>query len=162
MWVPSRYLGQNVAAIGWSGGKRFNAVLNDLVKGASRKYTLKVGFLADKTYPDGTNVASVAFMNEYGTSRIPARPFFRRMIDKKSGSWASDMSSLMRHNNMDVGKSLNIMGELIKDSLTNSIATFEGTPNAASTVAHKGFNKPLIDTGVMQRSVGYEVTENDV
>jgi hypothetical protein len=49
------------------------------------------------------------------------------------------------------------MGTVIKDQIVQSIVSTNSPPNAPSTVRRKGFDKPLIDTGVMQRSVDFVV-----
>jgi hypothetical protein len=51
------------------------------------------------------------------------------------------------------------VGEGIKGQLQQAIVDFAGAPLAPATVAAKGFDKQLIDSGVMQHSVDYEVTE---
>ena len=43
---------------------------------------IRLGFLADAKYQNGTPVASVAMWNEFGTRRRAARPFFRSSIPK--------------------------------------------------------------------------------
>ncbi len=49
----------------------------------------KVGWIDKNQYPDSdTHVAQVAAQNEYGTGRIPARPFFRPAIKTNSQLWA--------------------------------------------------------------------------
>lgn len=49
--------------------------------------SVKAGVLAGATYEDGTSVAEIAFYNEYGTSRIPARPFLRTACWNNSKAW---------------------------------------------------------------------------
>lgn len=144
--------------------KKMNAGLNT-AKGVS------VGFLGDKTYPSthgirGTprapiSVAQVAFWNEFGTSGkhpIPARPYFRSMIEEKSPEWGKSVAYLCKVHKFDAQKILTNMGIGIQAQLVSSIREWTTPPNAPATVAIKGFNNPLIDEGIMQRSVRYEVT----
>ncbi|MDN5158227.1 hypothetical protein LVK59_28730, partial [Escherichia coli] len=42
--------------------------------------------------------------------------------------------------------------------IKESIRAFESPPLSPITIARKGFDKPLIDTGDMQKSVSYEVS----
>jgi len=51
------------------------------------------------------------------------------------------------------------MGELIQGELQGSIRDLTSPALAASTVRAKGFDKPLIDSGVMLRSVDFEVKD---
>ncbi len=118
-----------------------------------------VGFMEGATYPDGTPVAAVAFWNEYGGPGRQPRPFFRQMIAKESPTWAAKMGKLAKAMDYDGAKVLALMGEDIKGALQKSINDFQSPPLAPSTIAAKGFAKPLIDTSHMLNSVAYEVKE---
>ena len=50
-----------------------------------------------------------------------------------------------------------LAGVEINDDLKSSIVGWQAPPNAPSTIAKKGFNKPLVDTGDMLRSTTYQV-----
>lgn len=131
--------------------------------------TVEVGFLEGATYPDGTPVASVAFWNEYGSIHrsmdgdtpvmnvTPARPFFRDMIEAESPTWGGKVEALANAKHFDGTKVLEAMGEDIQGALIQSINDFTTPPNAESTIKKKGFNKPLIDDGIMVNSTGYRV-----
>lgn len=121
---------------------------------------LRVGVLENATYPDGTPVAMVAFWNEYGTRITKPRPFFRTTISENKKNWVLSVTELMRRHN-DGKKVLGLMGEHIKGQIVNSINTWSDPPNAASTVREKGFDKPLVWTGQMMRSISWEVSEDD-
>jgi hypothetical protein len=139
------------------GGDKLKAALAALAAKVSKPGTLNVGFLEGATYPDGTPVALVAFWNEFGTKRIPPRPFFRHMIAAESGHWGKDLGAMLLSTAYDVDRSLKFMGEEIKGELQQSIIDTNSPPNAPSTIARKGFSKTLIDTGHMQNSIDYEV-----
>lgn len=121
--------------------------------------SVSIGFYENATYPDGTPVAAVAFWNEYGGMDRPARPFFRGMIAREAKTWPQKMARLAKSTDYDGPRVLGLMGEDIKGALVQSINDFETPGLAPSTIAAKGFAKPLIDTGVMIRAVDYEVTE---
>lgn len=80
-----------------------------------------VGFPAGDTYSDGTPVAAAAFWNEFGTSTIPPRPFFRPMIAKESPTWAPKMARMLKASNYDGPRVLALMGEDIGGALRDSI-----------------------------------------
>lgn len=101
-------------------------------------------------------VATVAFWNNYGTARARARPFFTEMILKKSPSWGAELALAVLKVGYDSSKALQLMGVHINDQLVQSIVDWPAD-NAPLTVAMKGFNKGLIDKGIMQRSTDYEV-----
>lgn len=121
--------------------------------------TVSVGFMEGATYPDGTPVAAVAFWNEYGGPNRPARPFFRNMIAKESVNWTKRMARLVSATNGDGPQVLALMGEDIKGALQQSINDFSTPALAESTIAAKGFAKPLIDTSHMLNSITYAVEE---
>jgi hypothetical protein len=120
---------------------------------------VKVGFLSGATYPDGTSVALVAAVNEFGAPSRgqPPRPFFRNMIAAKQGGWSQAVANLMKANHNDVAKALDLTGQAIKGQLQQSIIDFTDPPLKASTIKAKGFDKPLIDTSHMLNSADYEV-----
>lgn len=149
--------GAKMAAI--KGGDKLEAALAELAEKVSRPGTLKVGFFENATYPDGTSVAMVAAINEYGAPSRgqPPRPFFRNMIAEKSPTWPDAIANLLKTNNYDATKTLELVGEGIKGQLVQSINELVSPPLAESTIRRKGFDKPLIDTSVMINSVGYKV-----
>jgi hypothetical protein len=141
----------------FSGGERLKTRLQEILKKAGKGGEVKVGFLEGATYPDGTPVPLVAAMQEFGTSRIPSRPFFRQMIAQKSPGWGQSLANIVKANDYDVPKALALMGEGIGSQLQQAIVDFDGVPLSDVTVAKKGFDKQLIDTAVMINSVGYQV-----
>lgn len=104
------------------GGDKLAKILADI--GGNKGGFVKVGFLENATYSDGTSVAQVAFWNEFGHGgRFPAppRPFFRNMISEKSGGWAKRLAGALKHYDYDAEKALGAMGEVIKGDLQESI-----------------------------------------
>ena len=138
------------------GGQKFERAMTELSDKLEGRQ-LVVGFLNGATYPDGTNVATVAAFNEFGTSNAPPRPFFRRMVKEKSPEWPEAIGNLLTSTGYDVDKTLNLAGEAISGQLKQSINDLTSPPLAPSTIARKGHAKPLIDTSVMINSVSYEV-----
>lgn len=64
--------------------------LHDLKKRMKslEEYSAQAGWFESARYDDGVPVAQVAIYNEYGTSRIPPRPFMRPTVESKKGEWA--------------------------------------------------------------------------
>jgi hypothetical protein len=141
------------------GGADLRRALSEMSARLGREGTLRVGFLEGATYPDGTSVPMVAAINEFGAPSRgqPPRPFFRRMIADKSSSWPQAIEQNLIATRFDVEKTLERVGEGIASQLRQSIIDLVDPPLAASTIAKKGFDKPLIDTSVMLNSVGHEV-----
>ena len=63
-----------------SGGDKLQRALDRIAKNLSKAASVEIGFAENATYPDGTSVALVAALNEFGTGKIPPRPFFRNMV----------------------------------------------------------------------------------
>jgi hypothetical protein len=101
-------------------------------------------------------IATVAFWNNFGTTRAPARPFFSNMIAEKSPGWGRKLAAVAKAANYDTKLTLQRMGEGIQGQLVKYIVDWPAD-NAPLTVAIKGFNKGLVDQGIMQRSTGYQV-----
>lgn len=93
------------------------------------------------------------------TVTIPARPFFRTMLDQKASGWGAQAGKALKSADFNAKVALGRMGELIQGQLQGSIRDFTNPALAPSTIRAKGFDKPLIDTGVMLRSVDYEVKD---
>lgn len=145
-------------SMSFEGGKALERYLKDLDEKTGQKNELRAGFLETATYPDGKKVAQVAFWNEFGTSKAPARPFFRQTINKHSPHWGLDLGKFLVKVGYWKNQALSLLGTEIKDEIVQSIVDWPAD-NAPSTVAKKGFNKGLIDSGVMQRSVDFEVSD---
>ena len=134
-------------------GKMFMAELNWL---ANRD--IHVGFQRGKgVYEDGTDVADVAMYNEYGTSRIPSRPFLRQSFERHKTEYVLECERI--YTSMIQGKKvegeIRKFGNKVKRDIVDEIERGEFVPNAPSTVAKKGFNKPLYETGLMEKSISY-------
>ncbi len=132
----------------------------ELARKIDQPKTLQVGFI-DTTYPDGTPVAMVALWNEYGTPNakhpIPPRPFFRTMIANKSGEWPDGIAAKLKDSNYDVDETLNQVGKIIEGQLRDSIINGGWAGNKASTIARKGFDRPLQDTEHMVNSITHKI-----
>lgn len=141
------------------GGDKLEAELQRMAGAVTSAETVKVGFLAGATYPNGTPVAMIAAIQNWGAPRagIPPRPFFSNMIAAKSPEWGPATGALLIANDYDAAKTLAQVGEAVSGQLRQSIIDTNAPPLAASTVARKGFDKPLVDTGVMLNSIDYEV-----
>lgn len=138
-------------------------VLSELSEIASRMGGgyVDVGFMGHQTYPDGTSVATVAFWNEFGVpeNNQPPRPFFQRMIDEHSGDWPVTLGAMAVQTDYNGPAALALLGEEVRGQLIDSVQALVEPPLSPVTIARKGFDKPLIETGLMVQSVTYEVKE---
>lgn len=143
------------------GGDKLSAVLQRMAGAVTSAQSVKIGFLAGSSYPDGTPVPLIAAINEFGAPSRgqPPRPFMRNMIAAKSPEWPDAIANLLKANDYDADKTLAQVGEAVAGQLRESIMSLVDPPLAPSTIRAKGHGKPLIDTGHLLASVDYEVTK---
>jgi hypothetical protein len=108
----------------------------------------------------GKSMAQIAAENEFGTDRIPARPFMTTSFDENrarinraiQGEYAKilDGTSTVR-------RSLNLIGQFMTGLIQKKIRDIHYPPNSPRTIAAKGSSKPLIDFGQMVQSVRHKV-----
>ena len=79
------------------------------------------------------------------------------MINAKSKEWGQKLSQALIASDYDGEAALRTLGQDVADDITRSIAEWDSPPNADLTQRIKGFDKPLIDSGDMQRAVDYEI-----
>lgn len=159
------------------GGKKLALALKSIEQKITNAGVLRMGFLEGAKYPQKTNarflkavgsnatptvqpelsIAQVAFWNEYGTTRAPARPAFRTTIQKYSPQWGDRLGKAVVAANYDGQKALGLLGQSMRDDLESEIAQWTSPGNAPLTIKIKGFDKPLVDSGDMQRAPDYEV-----
>ena len=111
---------------------------------------------------DGTSIVDYAMYNEFGTSRIPARPFMAETHSKyaaETEKFTKYLVGQMIDGKMTDDHLLKTIGEKYQSRVQETIrdAKSWAAPNAESTVKQKGSSSPLIDTGRMIGSVRYEV-----
>ncbi len=148
------------------GGGKLAAYLKGLERKAEAAHTVKVGFMSGAKYPDGTPVAMVAAIHNYGapSQGIPARPFFSNMVAEKSPDWGPNIGNLLKRTNFNARQSLALMGEKISGDLRESIIHGHWAPLSDATrktSAKGGFKAALIDTGHMLNSVTYQVDDGE-
>lgn len=142
-----------------TGGDKLEARLKEIAANLRRASTVEVGWLDGATYPDGTPVALVALINEFGNAAHgqPPRPAIRNTIAAKSTEWRDKCAVLLKANGYDTGRALALMGEIIKGDLQQAITDYAGPPLKPSTVAAKGFDKQLVDRGIELAGIDYRV-----
>jgi len=102
-------------------------------------------------------VARVAMVQEYGDGwKIPPRPFMRNTVGRARRQWRKLVQDRLPVI-MNMKKTAEELGIKMVEDVRKTILDFTTPPNAPSTVARKGFNKPLIDSGQMLNSVKWRV-----
>lgn len=154
-------------------GAKLKAALRKIAE--CGKVSLDVGFFEDAKYPDGTSVAYVAYLNEYG-GHNPARPFMKQTAQKRMKTWAEGVAKNVEKTGVtpaSVKRAFEMAGQVAVGDVKRTIKDWPPGGNAPSTVAAKarrarsGKNlvpinpeTVLIDTGKMISSVAYEVKTN--
>lgn len=123
---------------------------------------IDVGFLSSAKYSNGTQVAAVAYYNNFGTINMPARPFFNKCVAKNTNKWLSTLSDMLkknRKNELNVNSCLDMLGNVIVSDIQESITQLREPPNTEQTIKQKDSSNPLIDTGLMRKSVTYRIVK---
>lgn len=130
------------------------------MKGAHAKVgILAEGAGAEEEEGSPLTVAQIAGILEFGTEdgHIPERSFVRSTFDEKREEMMAMSAKLVVGivaGTMDVDRALNILGAFLSAAVKNKV-TIDGVPppNAPSTIAKKGDDKPLINTSRMINAV---------
>ncbi len=121
-------------------------------------FEVDVGFFDERN-------ATVGFFNEFGTREVPERPFMRTAFDRNLPQMTALFKKLL--GNVADGKTSKraaglVLGKKMKKLITDSISSWSTPPNASSTIERKGFNRPLVDTGQMLKSVTFKLKKRKV
>lgn len=151
--------------------KVWQKLKKDLIKNST--YEIRIGWFPEHKYgPDNDNLqmAQVAQWQEEGTkggqgngNGIPPRPFMRvGLWAHLTGGRGKDQFEDVMYN-LATGQSvlLPIKGGLkpLELVVKNLMQYWNSPPNASSTVAQKGFNDPLIETGQLIDAVTAKIAK---
>lgn len=148
--------------------KRLKQLLKYLVGGLPK---VKVGILGETNQRnDGLTNAQIGFANEFGKMtgypRIPARSFirtplnlhFREKLKEKESLTGKELEKAIRTGQAE--KFAQKVGMVAEETIQEAFETHgygEWEPNAPRTIAEKGSDSPLIDTGQLRRSITSKV-----
>lgn len=118
------------------GGLKLKEALSAIRKRVEEGRSVSVGFMSNAKYPDGTPVAMVAAIHNYGApgAGIPARPFFSNMVADESPNWGPQLGKLLKTGGFDAVTALSQMGELIAGELRQSIIYGDWQPLSETTL----------------------------
>jgi hypothetical protein len=135
-------------------------------------HKVTAGFFESAKYANGTPVAYIAAIQEFGypEGNIPSRPFFRNAIKANEQKWGDVAGRLIEsaiEGKLSESQALEQLGSMIKGDIQESIIDGDFESLKQSTLVARQSrkrtagvaNKPLIDTGHMMRSVDYTVEE---
>lgn len=122
--------------------------------------TVDVGFFAEDKYDDGLQVAQIAQWNNAGSSFHPERPFMNDTFESKQVVQAVTRtlraSMVAGIKGLDISRHLKALGERVAELMKKAIEDYPGH-NSPATIARKGFDDPLYDTGKMLASVKFKI-----
>lgn len=122
----------------------------------------QIGFPSGKNYPDGTPVAYVATIQEFGAPavNIPPRPFMRPTVRQQKDKWVKLVEKGIPHvvmGKLTAFQVLDGVGMQAAGDIQTTISSIYSPPNSPATIKRKGSAKPLVDTGYMLASVSNSV-----
>lgn len=138
------------------GGDKLQARLAELSKRVSKASEVRVGFLEGATYEDGTPVAMVAAIQNFGApSRgIPPRPFMSNMVAQNGDRWGDDVAELLPQHGYDAQTVLTLMGEEMKGELRQSIVDTDTPPLSPVTLMLRKMKADDPDLQITGATVG--------
>lgn len=120
--------------------------------------SVAVGILQGSKNGEGFAIAEYAAANEFGTDKIPSRPFMRTAFDENKGDIQADMDR--QYGRLVTGKitantGLTIIGQKHADRIKYTITGRNFLPKLAQATidAKNGSTKTLVDTGAMKNAV---------
>ena len=106
----------------------------------------------------GVPIAEYATYNEYGTEKIPSRPFMATSADENKG-WSTSVKNAVKGiiDGAEVISQMNTVGEKMKTDIKKNIGTYRFKPLKPATVKKKGHDIQLIDSGALYDAIDFEV-----
>jgi len=120
---------------------------------------VEVGFPGEKV--EG-GIIERAIYNEFGTERIPERPFFRNAVRQNRTKYREGMKIAARKllaGQETLRGALSKLGIMAQGDIQEEITNLRDPPNTESTIERKGSSNPLIDTGEMRQAVTWRIRE---
>lgn len=135
-------------------GARFALAIKELAH-----LQTKVGWFESNKYPDGTPVAYVASIQEFGyaAGNIPPRAFFRPTIDAQQGAWRELIGKAVRgipKGTRTAFQCMDLLGLQAAGDVRKAISEITTPALKQSTLAARkrrgnSSTKPLVDTRVL-------------
>lgn len=117
----------------------------------------RAGYLAGERHKDENGkelplISDIALWNEFGTDKIPPRPFMRN-ANAKIQKRAPEIVKAGMDDEKDIRLITAEIAQDMRTQIIDSITSNTPPPNAESTIKQKGSSKTLIDTGQLMGSV---------
>lgn len=107
-------------------------------------------------------VEEYAVFNEYGTSRMPARPFFRLSVktskaQKEIQEYMKKQVEMIITGDITGQQAYENLGTFVVQKIKKTIMSGNFAPNDAKTIKRKGSSTPLVETHSLYNSINYEI-----
>lgn len=182
-----------MAVRGFNGSKKIGgelAKIRDRTRGFD-KLEARIGVQEGQQYEDGTPVAYVAAIHEYGAPEvgIPPRPFLRPTLQEQKAKWSEELMDGAMAVMHGVATAHQVLGQVATTAagdVKNTVSELTEPPLAESTIRARfrkkgiadlstskrfkaemlagggfGYAKPLVDTGLLQESITGEVANKE-
>lgn len=115
-------------------------------------------------YEDGTNLALVASVNEFGSDdgRIPERSYLRSTMDENEGHFSKLFEKVLVRvvqGKLTPEQALDVIGMDAASKVRRKIDNLKDPPNAEATIKMKSSSNPLVDTGQLKQSIIHRVVK---
>lgn len=136
--------------------KGYNKIMREVNRAWRREAA--VGILTGSKNGDGANIAEYAAYNEYGTDKVPSRPFMRTAFDENIAEIHKDFareSGMLMTGKKTAHQCLKTVGLKHAARIQNTITGRDFLPRLSQQTidAKKGSTKTLVDTGAMVNAV---------
>ena len=124
-------------------------------------YEFKWARRKEKNKPPYPSIIDVAIKNNFGIG-VPRREFMAEAAKQWQKYWNEKFEMVqdgMVRGHMNVEKFLDTMGIKGASIISNTIRDWTTPPNSRFTVAMKGDNNPLVDSGDMKNAPRHEIRE---
>ena len=144
------------------------------VLAAASQKEIRVGFFETATYTDGTPVAYIASIHEFGypEGNIPPRPFMRTTEAEKKVEWGNNIAGALadaieKKSTTVLQNNLVQVGGSAAGDIARTISKIQSPPLAESTLYNRSHRtvrrtqstKPLVDSGKLLESVTFDVVD---
>lgn len=125
------------------------------------------GSYAAENGKQALTIATIAAVNEFGTAdgHIPARPFLGPAIEEGAPKFVRVIElglPKVLAGEQPMSWLMHRVGNIAKSEVQQKITDVKTPPNARSTIARKGSDNPLIDTGALRNSIDYLIIDDTV
>lgn len=118
-------------------------------------------------YESGESFSEVLSYNHFGTPTIPPRPVLRiaaeKTIPKNSNRFKAYLHNLLVNPKDAKRLETVLLTTLGQQSVAEAKRIIDNitdlSENAPSTIKKKGYNKPLYETGELEKHLGFEITD---